>query len=101
MTGTATINKIVNLFTLNIPRLIVKICRWIFAKITRKKLGPYSDPFFVRGNFEILKFDYWPFEMIKRQFLLWQIYRKFKMVWFQDRAFEKYGMDDIIGSNIK
>jgi hypothetical protein len=31
--------------------MIVKICRWVFAKITRRKLGPYSDPFFVRGNF--------------------------------------------------
>lgn len=51
VTGTETINKIVNLFTLNIPRLIVKICRWVFAKVTRRKLAPYKDPFFVRGNF--------------------------------------------------
>jgi LETM1 and EF-hand domain-containing protein 1 len=49
--GTTTFNKIVNLFTLNIPRLIVKICRWVFAKITRRKLAPYTDPRFVRGNF--------------------------------------------------
>lgn len=101
ITGTETINKIVNLFTLNIPRLIVKICRWIFAKITGRKLGPYTDPFFVRGNFSLIKFNYFPFEFLKRRFLLWQIYRKFKMIWYQDRAFEKYGLDDIIGSNIK
>jgi len=101
ITGTETINKIVNLFTLNIPRLIVKICRWIFAKITGRKLGPYQDPFFVRGNFKLIRFNYFPFEFLKRRFLLWQIYRKFKMIWYQDRAFEKYGLDDIIGSNIK
>lgn len=70
-------------------------------KITRRKLAPYTDPFFVKGDFKLLKFNYFPFEFIKRRFLLWQIYRKFKMIWYQDRAFEKYGLDDIIGSNVK
>jgi hypothetical protein len=87
ITGTETINKIVNLFTLNIPRLIVKICRWIYSKITKRKLDLYKDPFFVRGNFKLLRFDYMPFEFLKRRFLRWQISRKFKMIWYQDRAF--------------
>ena len=87
VTGTETVNKIVNLFTLNIPRVTVKVCRWLFAKLTRRKLAPYEDPFFVRGNFRLFRFNYFPFEMVKRRFLLWQIYRKFKMIWYQDRAF--------------
>lgn len=51
ITGTGIINKVVNLFTLNIPRLIYKIFRFLYGKILRKNLGPYKDPFFIRGNF--------------------------------------------------
>ena len=101
MTGTATINKISNLFTMSIPRAIVKVCRYLYTKITKKELAPYEDPFFITGNYSIFKFNYFPFEYIKRQFLLFQIRRKFRIIQKQDIAFEEYGMDDIIGNNIK
>lgn len=101
MTGTASINKIVNLFTLNIPRVLLKICRFLVSKILRIKLETYQDPWFIQGNFRIFKFNFFPFEYLKRQFLLWQIKRKFRMIWIQDRAFEKFGLDDVVGRNIK
>jgi len=61
VTGTESINKIVNLFTLNIPRLVYKILRWILSKIVRKDFGPYKDPWFIRGNFRFARFNYFPF----------------------------------------
>lgn len=75
--------------------------RWTYYKIKKVPPPPYKDPFFVRGNFQILKFNYFPFEYVKRQFLLFQIRRRFKMIWEQDRAFEMYGLDDVIGNEIK
>lgn len=36
--GTAIFNKFVNLFTLNIPRVIIKIVRYLYSKITQQKL---------------------------------------------------------------
>ena len=101
LTGTATINKIVNLFTETIPRATIKINRYLYGKITGKELAPYKDPFFVRGNFSIFKLNYFPFEYLKRQFLIFQINRKFKIIKQQDEAFEKYGMNDIKGNYIK
>ena len=87
MTGTYAINKIVNLFTMSIPRMLYKMWRWMFYKLTSKEVPEYEDPWFVKGNFAIFKFNYFPFEIIKRHFLLWQIRRKFKVLWYQDRAF--------------
>ena len=87
MTGTYAINKIVNLFTMGIPRMLYKMWLWSYYKMTSKEAPDYEDPWFVRGNFDIFKFNYFPFEIIKRQFLLWQIRRKFKVLWYQDRAF--------------
>lgn len=40
-TGTAIFNKVINLFTLNIPRLIYKIIRYLHSKITKTKLDEY------------------------------------------------------------
>lgn len=101
ITGVETFNKVVNLFTRDIPRLVVKLLRWLYATVTRKTLEPYQDPWFVKGYFDIFKFNYFPFEPLKCRFLIWQIDRKFRMISEQDRAFEKFGMDDIVGSNIK
>jgi hypothetical protein len=36
ITGTSIVNKLVNLFTLNIPRAIIKTYRYFFSKITKK-----------------------------------------------------------------
>jgi hypothetical protein len=55
----------------------------------------------VRGYFKFLKLNYLPFEFFKRRFLLWQIKRRFSLIAEEDKAFEKYGMDDVIGSSIK
>lgn len=87
VTGTASINKIVNLFTLNIPRVTLKILRYLYSKLLRVKLEPYEDPWFIKGDFSVFKFNFFPFEFFKRRFLLWQIRRKFTMIWLQDRAF--------------
>lgn len=81
VTGTASINKIVNLFTLNIPRLLIKICRFFVIKLFRVKLKPYQDPWFVKGDFKICKFNYFPFEGLKKAFLMWQINRQFRQIW--------------------
>ena len=101
VTGTESINKMVNLFTLNIPRLLYKVLRWSWSKITRKDLAPYQDPWCIRGNFRIARFNYFPFEGLKRKFLIWQINRKFRRLWLEDRAFEIYGLGDVVGKNIK
>lgn len=101
VTGTASLNKIVNLFTLNIPRLIIKVLRFFYSKLFRVQLKPYKDPWFVRGDFEVCKLNFFPFENIKRAFLMWQINRRFRQIWEQDRAFEQFGMDDVIGRKIK
>ena len=101
MTGTATINKIVNLFTVSIPRLLLKTARYLYSKMTKKQLKPYKDPFFIKGDFSIFRLNYFPFEYFKRKFLLFQISRKFKILQMQDEAFEKYGMKDIEGTSIK
>jgi len=61
VTGTASINKIVNLFTLNIPRVTVKLLRWLFSAIFRVKLAPYKDPWFVKGDFNVFRFGFIPF----------------------------------------
>ena len=61
MTGTATINKISNLFTMNIPRGLTKLFRYIKSKITKQQLDEYKDPFYVTGNYSIFKFNYFPF----------------------------------------
>lgn len=95
ITGTSIVNKLVNLFTLNIPRAIIKTYRYFFSKITKKQLAPYKDPIFVKGDFKIFKFNYFPFQYFKKQFLLYQINRKFKMLSEQDIAFQEYGMSDI------
>lgn len=87
VTGTSSINKIANLFTLHIPRLIYKVIRWLISKITKKDLKDYEDPWFIRGNFRLARFNYFPFEGIKRRFLIWQINRKFRRLWHEDRAF--------------
>lgn len=60
-TGTAIINKVVNLFTLNIPSLVYRILRYLYSKVTRAKLGEYKNPWWIKGNFDILKFNYFPF----------------------------------------
>jgi hypothetical protein len=41
LTGTSIINKIVNLFTMIIPRAMIKSSRYIYSKITQKKLSEY------------------------------------------------------------
>lgn len=78
--GTATINKIVNLITGTIPRITYKIFLYIYYKSIAKKAPPYHDPFFVKENFKILLFNYFPFEYFKRKFLLLQIKMKFNRV---------------------
>lgn len=87
MTGTATINKIINLFTVIIPRSLIKIARYLYRKLARKELKPYKDPFFIKGDFHIFRFNYFPFEYLKRKFLLFQISQKFKTIQMQDEAF--------------
>ena len=61
VTGTSSVNKIVNLFTLNIPRLVYKVMRWTLSKALRKDFGAYKDPWFIRGNFPFARFNYFPF----------------------------------------
>ena len=78
LTGTAIINKIVNLFTLNIPRFILKTLRYLYSKITKTKLEEYKDPWYVKGNFKLFKFNVFPFELFKRRFLVWHINNHFK-----------------------
>ena len=92
MTGTGTINKLVNLFAVTVPRLFIKTGRYMYSKALRKKLPRYQDPWWLQGNFKILKFNYFPFEWLKRRFLIFQINYKFRILKRQDRAFEKYGM---------
>jgi hypothetical protein len=76
-TGTAIFNKVINLFTLNIPGLIYKIIRYLYSKIIGRKLEEYRDPWFIKGNFTIFKFNYFPFEYFKRMFLRYQINKHF------------------------
>jgi hypothetical protein len=87
LTGTAIINKIVNLFTLNIPRVIIQLYKYVYSKITRQKLEKYQDPWFVKGDFKVFKFNYFPFEYLKRKFLILQIDRHMKQIKDQDHAF--------------
>lgn len=60
-TGTRTINKIVNLFTGTIPRICYKIYRYVYYKILEEKPPKYEDPAFVKEDFDVLKFNYFPF----------------------------------------
>lgn len=47
-TGTAIINKFVNLFSATIPRLTYKVYRHVYYKaILKLPEPPYEDPFFV------------------------------------------------------
>lgn len=92
LTGTSIVNKIVNLFTMIIPRAMIKSSRYIYSKINKKKISEYQDPWFVKGNFKIFKFNYFPFEYLKRKFLIFQINRNLKQIKEQDHAFEKRGM---------
>jgi hypothetical protein len=41
VTGTESINKVVNLFTLQIPGLIYRVLRYLVGKICRIDFGPY------------------------------------------------------------
>ena len=85
--GTAIINKIVNLFTLNIPRALYKISRYFYTKITKNQLDPYQDPWWIKGDFSVFKFNYFPFEYFKRKYLIWQINKHFKTITAEDMAF--------------
>ena len=87
VTGTATLNKIVNVCTLNIPRMIIKICRWMYSKLFKVELRPYEDPWFLGSDFRILRMNYFPFENVKRAFLKYQINKHFRNIWEQDIAF--------------
>lgn len=100
-TGTAIFNKVINLFTHNIPSLLYKICRYLYSKITQRKLEEYRDPWWIKGDFTIFKFNYFPFEYLKRIFLRWQINKHFRTVQEEDTAFEKFGMEDIQGYAIR
>lgn len=87
ITGTNTINKIVNLFTMTIPRVLIKFYRYLSSKWNRNKVPPYVDPWWIKGNFRVFQFNYFPFEAIKRRFLIFQINLHFKILWNQDKAF--------------
>lgn len=87
MTGTYIINKIVNLFTMNIPRFLYKVYRFLYVKYTKKELSSYEDPWFVKGNFKFLELNYFPFEYFKRKLLLFQIRNHFKHISNEDLAF--------------
>ena len=87
MKGTNTINKVINLFTLYIPRFITKAIRYIYSKITKKKLEAYCDPWYVQGNFRVFSLNYFPFEYLKRKFLIYQINNNFKTLQKEDEAF--------------
>ena len=84
ITGTNTINKIVNLFTMTIPRLLIKSGRYLHSKWHQCKLTPYVDPWWVQGDFRVFRFNYFPFEPLKRRFLIFQIRRHFRMLKKQD-----------------
>ena len=64
--------------------MFIKVCRYLYSKVTKKVLPPYEDPFFVRGDFRVFQLNYFPFEYFKRKFLLFQISRKFKVLQAQD-----------------
>lgn len=93
--GTTTINKIVNLIPAVLPRwLIYKPYRFLYYKLKGETAPPYKDPWWIKQNFRIFRFDYWPFEGLKRKWLIWQIDSKFKRIKEQDLAFETFGMKD-------
>ena len=54
VTGTFSINKILNVFTLSLPRLIIKTGRFFKEKILKKELEEYEDPWFVRGDLSLI-----------------------------------------------
>jgi hypothetical protein len=79
-----------------LPRwLIYKPYRYISYKLRGETPPPYKDPWWIKENFRCLRFDYYPFESLKRKWLIWQINRKFTQIKEQDLAFERYGMKDV------
>lgn len=76
---------------------MIKTYRYLWSMISGENLQQYKDPYYIGGNFEILKFNYYPFEAIKKRFLMIQIDQKLKKINKQDKAFLRYGMNDVIG----
>lgn len=87
--GTNTINKIVNLFTHILPTLGIKIFRFIKLRIFKmqKNWDETVDPIENWKDFRILKFDYGPFEFLKRKLLLKQIDYHYNVTGEQDKVF--------------
>jgi hypothetical protein len=71
ITGVLIINRIVNLFTLYIPRLIYKL--FLGIKNYQTKPGTNKDPKWIKGDFKLLRFNFFPFEYFKRKLLIFQI----------------------------
>jgi hypothetical protein len=79
--GTTTINKLVNFFTGIIPRwFIYKPFRFLYYKLSGQKAPAYKDPWWIKENFDLLDFNYYPFESLKKKWLLYQINRKFTAI---------------------
>ena len=98
ITGTLIINKIVNLFTLYIPRMFYKLFRAL--KYRNRKPPAYKDPKWIKGDFKFLKLNYFPFEFIKRQLLIFQIERHLTRVAREDSAFEANGFRELTKERI-
>ena len=92
--GTLIINKIVNLFTMYIPRLLYKLYRAI--RYNKTIPPPYKDPFYVKGDFKLLKLNFEPFEFFKRKLLIFQIERHLNRITREDKAFEMNGYHKLV-----
>jgi LETM1 and EF-hand domain-containing protein 1 len=94
--GTTTINKSVNFFTGIVPRwFFYKPIRFAYYKLQKKTAPPYKDPWWIMENFRVFEFNYYPFEDLKRRWLLRQINNKFVATKEEDLAFDRYGMNDV------
>ncbi len=67
------------MFTGVLPRwLLYKPIRYLYYKVIGQVAPKYEDPWFIKENFKIFKFNYGPFEILKRKYLISQIDKKFK-----------------------
>jgi len=101
-TGTESINKIVNIFTYYLPTFTMKLCRWLWYRlIRRKEAPPFTDPFLKWKDLDFLKFNYFPFEYLKKKFLMYQINQHLHQTKLEDEACLAHGIKDLKISHMK
>lgn len=90
-TGTASINKLANIFTWIIPSALKKVW-WFFRRIIQPN---YEYTEFARWkDLSIFKFNFFPFERIKVMFIRQQINRFVKATMEADQAARRSGLAD-------